>query len=85
MILQNGQTLHLQGKRMSYVMYVSDDNDLLNFHFGGRLPDQDYSLDAAQLAEPHQVINSDANHPFLSFLHFLFSQSRASLHFLWCT
>ena len=68
MILQNGQTLHLQGKRMSYVMYVSAQKDLLNFHFGGRLPDADYSLDAAQLAEPHQVILSDAKHPYLSFL-----------------
>ena len=32
MIKQNGNTIHLMGKSMSYVMYI-DDGDLLNFHF----------------------------------------------------
>ena len=42
MIKQNGNTIHLMGKGMSYVMYI-DDGDLLNFHFGKRIADCDYS------------------------------------------
>ena len=50
MIKQNGNTIHLMGKSMSYVMYI-DDGDLLNFHFGKRIADCDYSKLEHECAE----------------------------------
>lgn len=68
MILQNGNTIHIQTKSSSYVMIRNAEGDLLNFHYGQTLADWDYSADPQLLLEPHQVINSDALHPYLSFL-----------------
>lgn len=42
MIFTNGNTMHIQGKSFSYVMYI-DNGDLLNFHFGKKLANRDYS------------------------------------------
>ncbi len=44
MILTNGKTIHLVGKDISYVIIQNEDGDLLNFHFGKKLSDCDYSL-----------------------------------------
>ncbi|MBO5059530.1 MAG: alpha-galactosidase [Clostridia bacterium] len=44
MIIKNGNTVHLQGREISYIMMVSEKGDLLNFHFGKRLDESDYSL-----------------------------------------
>ncbi len=44
MIIKNGNTIHLQGKDISYIMYENDDRDLLHYHFGAKLKDCDYSL-----------------------------------------
>lgn len=44
MILQNGKTTLLQGKDISYILIENQDGDLLNFHFGAKLPDRDYSV-----------------------------------------
>lgn len=43
MIIKNGKTIHLQGRNVSYVMFESDDGNLLNFHFGKKLNNCDYS------------------------------------------
>ena len=43
MITQNGKTIHLTGKDFSYVMFEDEDRNLLNFHFGKRIADLDYS------------------------------------------
>ena len=45
MIRQTGKTWHLQGKDYSYVLMENADGDLLNFHFGGKIPCEDYSAD----------------------------------------
>lgn len=44
MIKINGKTIHLIGKDISYIMYISENKDLINFHFGEKLEDIDYSL-----------------------------------------
>lgn len=43
MIKIDGNTVLLRGRGMSYVMYVNECGDLLNFHFGRELTDEDYS------------------------------------------
>lgn len=43
MIIKNGNTIHLQGRSISYIMTESDDKDLLHFYFGKKLADCDYS------------------------------------------
>lgn len=37
MIIQNGKTIHLQTKNVSYVMYRNEEEDLLSLHFGRRI------------------------------------------------
>ena len=44
MIIKNGNTVHLVGRDMSYVIFTSPKGDLLNFHFGKKLDTRDYSL-----------------------------------------
>ena len=44
LIKLNGNTIHLSGKDISYVLTVSPEKDLLNFHFGKKIADMDYSL-----------------------------------------
>lgn len=68
MILQKGKTIHIQTNSASYVMIRNAEGDLLNFHFGKKLAHDDYTSDPLLLLEPHQVINSDAMHPYLSNL-----------------
>lgn len=51
MIKQNGKTIHLMGKDISYVLFQNDDGDLLNFHFGRKIADCDYSLMKEQWEE----------------------------------
>lgn len=43
MIIQNGKTIHLQTKNTSYVMYRNHEEDLLNFHYGKKIADVDYT------------------------------------------
>ncbi len=43
MIIKNGNTIHLQGRDISYIMHITDEGDLLNLHFGRKLEDFDYS------------------------------------------
>lgn len=43
MIIKNGNTIHLQGRDVSYVMFVDDGNSLLNFYYGKKISDCDYS------------------------------------------
>ena len=38
---QSSRTFHLRGKRFSYVLCVDGENNLLNLHWGGALPDGD--------------------------------------------
>lgn len=68
MILQNERTIHIQTKNASYVIIRNAEDHLLNFHFGQKLADWDYAAEPQLLLEPHQVINSDAMHPYMSFL-----------------
>ena len=42
MIKHNGNTIHLMGKSISYVLTVKN-GDLLNYHFGKMIADEDYS------------------------------------------
>lgn len=44
MIIQNGKTIHLQGKNISYIMFENEEGDLLHFYFGKKITDCDYSL-----------------------------------------
>lgn len=51
MIIQNGKTIHLQGKNISYIILEGQDGDLLHFYFGKKLSDTDYSQMTDQLNE----------------------------------
>ena len=66
MILQNGKTIHIQTKTSSYVIIRNDREDLLNFHFGQKITDWDYSADPQLFIEPHGTLANDRNDPFLS-------------------
>lgn len=44
MIFKNGNTIHLQGRDISYIMIENEKRDLLNFYFGKKISDCDYSL-----------------------------------------
>ena len=68
MIIQNGKTIHLQTKNTSYVMYRNGEEDLLNFHYGKKIADVDYTQDPELLLEAFQTIVSTAQHPHLSSL-----------------
>ncbi len=43
MIIKNGNTIHLQGRNISYIMIESESKDLLHFYFGKKISDCDYS------------------------------------------
>lgn len=68
MIIQNGKTIHLQTKNTSYVMYRNHEEDLLNFHYGKKIADVDYTQDPELLQEAFPVLASTAKHPHLSSL-----------------
>lgn len=51
LIYKNGNTLHLQGRDMSYIMFTHESGDLLHFYFGKKLEDRDYSLMKEQWSE----------------------------------
>ena len=51
MIKINGNTIHLMGKNISYVMYINEPGDLINYHFGGKISNQDYSLNKQDIFE----------------------------------
>lgn len=52
-IMQNGKTIHLQGKNISYVMFENEEGDLLHFYFGKKIADRDYSLMTDEWAEEY--------------------------------
>ncbi|MBR2310815.1 MAG: alpha-galactosidase, partial [Oscillospiraceae bacterium] len=68
MIIQNGKTIHLQTENTSYVMYRNAEEDLLNFHYGRKIADVDYTQDPELLREAFPVLVSTAKHPHLSSL-----------------
>jgi hypothetical protein len=39
MIKLNGNTIHLMGKEVSYVMVINEKGDLINFHIGKKIAD----------------------------------------------
>lgn len=43
MIIQNGNTIYLQGRNISYIMFENEYGDLLHFYFGKKLSNCDYS------------------------------------------
>lgn len=43
MIIQNGNTIHLQGRNISYIMFENEYGELLHFYFGKKLINCDYS------------------------------------------
>lgn len=43
MIYENGKTIHLRGKNISYVLFVNKNGDLVHYHFGAPIADRDYS------------------------------------------
>lgn len=51
MIIQNGKTIHLQGRNISYIMFENESGDLLHFYFGKKIADVDYSLMTEQWKE----------------------------------
>lgn len=51
MIIQNGKTIHIQGKNTSYIIFENDAGDLLHFYFGKKISDYDYSLMKDEWAE----------------------------------
>ena len=67
MILQNGKTIHIQTKNTSYVIIRNEEDDLLNFHFGKKIADWDYTVDSQLLLEPMPILGSTANHPYLGY------------------
>lgn len=44
MVIQNGKTIHLQGKDISYIIFENEDGEILHFYFGKKIADCDYSL-----------------------------------------
>lgn len=44
MIIRNNNTIHLQGRDVSYIMFVNETGDLLHFYFGKKIADCDYYL-----------------------------------------
>lgn len=44
MITRNGNTIHLQGREISYILFEDECQNLLNFYFGRKIADYDYSL-----------------------------------------
>ena len=68
MITISGKTIHLQTQNTSYVMYRNREDDLLNFHFGGKIAVCDYTQDPDLLLEAFQVLVSSDEHPHLSSL-----------------
>lgn len=68
MIIQNGKTIHIQTKNVSYVMCRNSKEDLLNFHFGKKIADCDYSADPELLLEAFDTLLSSDYEPFLSSL-----------------
>jgi len=58
MIVQNGKTWHLMGKNLSYVVYVDSEGNLLNFHIGGRIANEDYSAREDLAIEPYAVLRN---------------------------
>lgn len=42
MIIKNNNTIHLQGRGISYIMFVNETGDLLHFYFGKKIADCDY-------------------------------------------
>ena len=65
MILQNGKTIHIQTENCSYVMYRNPQEDLLNFHFGGRIADWDYSAEKAILRPESYLLSTAEKVPHL--------------------
>lgn len=51
MIIQNGKTIHLQGRNISYIMFENESGDLLHFYFGKQIADVDYYLMTEQWKE----------------------------------
>lgn len=43
MIFENGRTIHLRGKNISYVLFTNMSGDLVHYHFGAAIADRDYS------------------------------------------
>lgn len=43
MIYENGKTIHLRGKNISYILFVNKEGDLIHYHFGDAIADRDYS------------------------------------------
>ena len=43
MIKKNGNTFHLQGKNISYIIAINEAGDLLHYYFGEKLKNRDYS------------------------------------------
>lgn len=63
MILKNGNTFHLLGKNVSYIMAVSEFGDLHHYYFGKKLSDRDYSKNIQNIE--HGLICCDKNGCFL--------------------
>ncbi len=59
MIIKNGNTLHLQGREISYILFEDEHRNLLNFHFGKKLPDEDYSLMREEWDEPWGFVTNE--------------------------
>ena len=58
MIIQTGKTVHLLGKTISYVLIENQEGDLLNFHFGQKIPTEDYAAQPALWAEAYPKLSN---------------------------
>ena len=43
MIIKNGNTFHLMGRSISYILYINQYGDIAHYYFGSRIADRDYS------------------------------------------
>lgn len=59
MIVRNGKTTHLIGRDISYIMFENEDGDLLNFHFGKKIADIDYSQMKEEWEESGGLFQTD--------------------------
>jgi len=59
MIKTNGNTIHLMGRDISYIMFKNEAGDMLHFYFGKKISDMDYSEMKEEWAEEYGFASNE--------------------------